>query len=266
MVYLRKFLICKMQSKILIKKIKVLKEKNKEIILEKSRKYLVWDTSKDFHCKEGVILKKDFKKKDGSKIKTNIGKEFILLTADFIDVYKKIKRSAQIISLKDIGAIVAYTGVNKDSKVVDAGAGSGALACFLAHICKEVVTYEIRDDFYQVVKGNIEKLGLNLKIKNKDVCKGISERNVDLVTLDLPDPWNALDAVKKALKIGGFLVSYSPTIPQVMDFVNKLDDDFIHLQTLELIKREWEIKGRKVRPITTQNVHTGFLSFCRRIS
>jgi tRNA (adenine57-N1/adenine58-N1)-methyltransferase len=254
-------------SKILIKKVKVLKEKNKEIILEKPRKYLVQDISKDFHSKDGIVLKKDLKRKNGSKVKTNIGKEFTLLSADFMDIYKKIKRGAQIISLKDIGAIVAYTGINKTSKVVDAGAGSGALACFLAHICKEVTTYEIRDDFYKIVKENKEKLDLkNLNVKKKDVFKGISERNVDLVTLDLPDPWNALGVVSKALKIGGYLVSYSPTIFQVADFVNKLSDDYVHLLTLELIKREWEIKGRKVRPITTQNVHTGFLSFVRKIN
>jgi len=252
--------------KILIKKAKILKENDKEIILEKPASYLVRDISKDFHCKEGVILKKEFKKKDGAKVKTNTNKEFTLISADFMDLYKKMKRSAQIISLKDVGVIVAYTGVNKNSRVVDAGAGSGGLSCFLAHICKEVTTYEIRDDFYDVVNENKKKLGLkNLNIKKQDVLKGISERCVDLITLDLPDPWNAFDVVSKALKTGGYLVSYSPTIIQVADFVNKLSDDFIHLQTLELIKREWEVKGRKVRPITTQNVHTGFLSFCRKI-
>jgi len=79
-------------SKILIKKAKILKEKNKEIVLEKPRKYLVQEISKDFHCKEGIILKKDLKKKIGTKVKTNIGKEFTLLNADFMDIYKKIKR------------------------------------------------------------------------------------------------------------------------------------------------------------------------------
>lgn len=253
--------------KILIKKAKILKEKNKEIVLEKQRKYLVQDISKDFHSKDGIITKNNLKKKSGSKITSNTGREFTILNADFMDIYKKIKRSAQIVSLKDIGAIVAYTGINKTSKVLDAGAGSGALACFLARICKEVTTYEIREDFYQLVKENIKKLGLtNITIKNKDITKGIAEKNIDVVTLDLPDPWNALDAVTKALKTGGYLVSFSPTIFQVADFVNNLPDDFIHLLTFELIKREWEVKGRKVRPITTQNVHTGFLSFCRKIN
>ncbi len=107
----------------------------------------------------------------------------------------------------------------------------------------------------------------NLKVKNKDIYKGIDEKNIDLVTLDLPEPWKALKSVEKALKIGGFLVSYSPTIPQVIDFVNKINEDknFIHIKTIELIQREWEIDGRKVRPKTTQTVHTGFLSFVRRI-
>ena len=244
------------------------KDLNRIVKIDRPRKYLIQDISKDFHCKEGVMLKKDLKKKDGSKIKTNIKKEFTLLTADFIDIYKKIKRSAQIVSLKDIGLIIAETGINKTSKVVDAGAGSGALACFLANICKEVTTYEIRDDFLKIVKENKEKLNLkNLKIKKKDIYKAIHEKNVDLITLDIPEPWKALDSAKKALKVGGFLVSYSPTIPPIVDFVNIVNknDNFIHLKTIELIKREWEIEGRKVRPITTQNVHTGFLSFVRRI-
>jgi len=256
--------------KILIKKPKkeFIKDLNRTITIEKQRKYLVEDISKDFHCQEGIIQKKDLKKKDGSKIQTSTKKEFTLLSADFIDIYKRIKRSAQIISLKDIGTIIAYTGINKNSKVVDAGAGSGALACFLAHICKEVTTYEIRDDFIKIVKENKERLNLkNLKIKNKDIYRGIDEKDIDLITLDLPSPWNALASVEKSLKIGGYLVSYSPTMPQVIDFVNIINkkDNFIHLKTIELIKREWEIDGRKVRPFTTQNVHTGFLSFVRKI-
>ncbi|MFH1642651.1 MAG: methyltransferase domain-containing protein [Nanoarchaeota archaeon] len=255
-------------AKILITKGKkeFVKELNRKISIDKPRKYMVNDISKDFHCKEGIVSKKDLNKKDGSKIKTSLKKEFTLLTADFSDFYRRIKRGAQIVSLKDIGLIIAETGVNQNSKIVDSGAGSGALSCLLAHICKEVTTYEIREDFIEIVKKNKESLELkNLKIKNKDIYKGIDEKNVDVITLDLPEPWKVLTHAKKALKAGGYLVSYSPTIPQVIDFVNSIDEHFIHLKTLELIKREWEIEGRKVRPITTQNVHTGFLSFLRKI-
>ncbi len=253
-------------SKILIKK--AVKEliNNKSRTVEKPRKYLLTDISKDFHCKEGVITKSQLKKKDGSKIKTKQDKEFTILTADFMDIYKKMKRGAQIISLKDVGTIIAYTGINKNSKVLDAGSGSGGLACFLAHICKEVTTYDIRDDHIEIVKENKKRLNLkNLKIKKGDIREKISEKNLNLIVFDLPDPWEALPTAKKALKVGGYLVSYSPTIPQVQDFVNIAKEDFSHIITMEIIKREWEIDGRKVRPITTQNVHTGFLTFFRNI-
>ena len=240
----------------------------KILITKEGKTFHIKDTSKDFHCQFGLIKSKDLKKKDGSIIKTNTGKELTIFSPSFIDIYKKIKRAPQIITRKDIGIIISETGINKNSKVVDAGAGSGALACFLANICREVVTYEIRNDFIKIAKKNKELLNLkNLKIKNKDIYKGIDEKDIDLITLDLSEPWKAIEPAKKALKIGGFLVSYSPTMPQTIDFVNTInkDKDFIHLKTLELIQREWEIQDRKVRPITTQTVHTGFLSFARRI-
>ncbi|MBD3164826.1 methyltransferase domain-containing protein [Candidatus Woesearchaeota archaeon] len=235
---------------------------------KEGKKFYVDDITKDYHCQFGVANKADLKKKTGSKIKTNTNKELIVLDADFLDSYRRIKRGAQIVTFKDIGAIIAYTGIDKKSIAVDAGTGSGALACFLAHICKEVTTYEIREDFYKIAKENKEKLGLkNLKIKKKDIFRGIDEKEVDLIALDLPDPWNAINVSDKALRIGGYMASYSPTVSQVSDFVNTLKKkpNFSHQRTIELIKREWEVEGRKVRPVTTQNVHTGFLSFFRKI-
>ena len=240
-----------------------------KVLMNKNDKFLVKDTSKDYHTKHGYFKKEDLKKaKIGSKIKSNTGKEFTVFNPYFTDLYRKIKRGAQIIPLKDIGLIVAETGVNGKSKVVDAGAGSGALACFLANIVKEVISYEIRKDFIKIVKHNIKFLELkNIKVKNKNIYHGISDRNVDLLVLDLPEPWKAIKTAKKALKTGGFLVSYSTTIPQVADFVNKInkDENFVHVKTSEIIEREWEVDGRKVRPKSQAIGHSGFISFVRRI-
>ena len=185
--------------------------------------YFVRDTSKDYHCEHGFFSIEDLKKKDGSAIKTNLGKVFLIFDAAFIDCYQRIKRNAQIISPKEIGMIVAETGLNRDSFVVDAGAGSGALCCFLANLCREVITYDIRDDFIEVVKKNKEFLGLkNLKIKKGDVYEKIEEEGVDVVTLDVPEPWKALPVVAKALKVGGFVVAYNVTTTQMADFANAL--------------------------------------------
>ncbi|MBI4176564.1 MAG: hypothetical protein HY518_05140 [Candidatus Aenigmarchaeota archaeon] len=90
---------------------------------------------------------------------------------------------------------------------------------------------------------------------------------MDAVTLDVPEPWKALPHAAAALKAGGFLVSYSPSVPQAADFVNAVlgDASFVHIKTFEIIEREWEISGRKVRPVTAAIGHSGFISIVRKL-
>lgn len=239
-----------------------------KLLSTKNHKYLVKDDSKDFHTKDGFLKSEDLKKaKLGDKLTSNTGKEFTVFDADFIDMYNKIKRKAQIIPRKDLGFIITETGLNRDSVIIEAGAGSGAVGCFLAKICKKVYSYEIREDFYKLVKENIEFFELkNMVLKLKDAKSGFDEKNVDFILLDLPDPWELIDVAKKSLKLGGFLVSYSPSVPQLMDFVNNLDDSFHHVKSCEITEREWEVKDRKVRPLSQQIGHSGFLSFARKIN
>jgi len=232
------------------------------------KKFYVKDISNDYHCEFGSIAKSDLNKKQG-KVKTNKGIGLSIFDPTFKDIYEKINRGPQIVTLKDIGLIISNTGINKNSVVVDSGSGSGALCCFLAHIAKKVTSYELREDFFNISNQNKSLLKLrNLTIKNKNIYDGIDEKNVDLITFDLPEPWLAITHAEKALNVGGFLVNYSPTIPQVSDFVegcNKLGS-LIHLKTVELIEREWDFDKRKIRPKTTIINHTGFLTFIRKVS
>jgi len=241
----------------------------KILVTKEGRKFFAKNLDEDLHTQYGFVKKDDLKKaKDGDILKSNTGKEFYIFTPSFIDFYRKIKRDAQIIPLKDIGVIVAETGIHRESRVLDAGSGSGALACFLAGIAKEVVTYEIRQDFIEIVKSNIEFLGLkNIKIKNKNIYHEIDDKDIDVAVLDLPEPWNAIGNCSKALKVGGFLVSYSPSVPQVADFVNAVrkNESFIYLKTVEITEREWEVEERKVRPKSSGLGHSGFMSFARKI-
>jgi tRNA (adenine57-N1/adenine58-N1)-methyltransferase len=52
-----------------------------------------------------------------------------------------------------------------------------------------------------------------------------------------------------------------------MDFVDKVrkNKNFAYIKTSEIIEREWEVEGRKVRPRSQAIGHSGFLSFVRRI-
>ncbi len=239
------------------------------LIAEDGRKFYVRKFYEDFHTQFGFVSKSVLAKaKGGDVVKTNTGKEFFVFEPSFIDVYGRIKRAPQIIPRKDVAAIIAETGIGKGSVIVDAGTGSGALALFLANVAKKVISYEIREDFAKVAAENVATLGFkNITIKNKSVYDSIDEKNVDVVTLDLPEPWKAVEPATKALKVGGFIVSYSPTTPQVSDFITAAakNKSLVHLKTIEIIEREWEFNERIVRPLTQQIGHSGFLTFVRKI-
>ncbi|MBI2141633.1 tRNA (adenine-N1)-methyltransferase [Candidatus Woesearchaeota archaeon] len=241
----------------------------KILIAEDGRKFYVRNINEDFHTQFGFVgMPALVKAKAGDVVKTNTGKEFFVFEPSFIDVYGKIKRAPQIIPRKDVAAIIAETGIGRGSIIVDAGTGSGALALFLANVAKKVITYEIREDFAKVAAENVATVGLkNITIKKKSVYDGIDEKSVDVVTLDLPEPWKAVGPATEALKIGGFIVSYSPTTPQVSDFIAAAAKvkGLVHLKTIEIIEREWEFNDRVVRPLSQQIGHSGFLTFVRKI-
>ncbi len=235
------------------------------LIADDGKKFYIKDLTQDYHCQFGVVKQADFKKKS---VTTNTGKILANIPASFIDNFKKIRRGAQIIPLKDIGVIIAKTGINNKTIVVDAGSGSGALCCNVALRAKQVYSYDIRDDHLEIAQHNQKMLGIkNLIIEKRNIYDGIPVKNVDVITLDTPEPWEAIPASEKVLKSGGFIVSYSPSIPQVADFVNAIraNKNFIHIETLEIHEREWEVDGRKVRPKTRGLGHSGFLSFARKL-
>lgn len=231
---------------------------------KKGKKFLV-DNQKDFHSDQGLIKKENLK--DSGLVKTHTGKKFFLFKPSFIDLFKKIKRGPQILTQKDIGYIIAKTGINKKSVCLDAGTGSGALTFSLSNISKKVYSYEIREDFYKLAQENKEFLQLkNVSLKNRDIYQGIDEEGLDLITLDLPDPHKVLSHAQKALKTGGFLVAYLPQVSQVSTFVKKLKKtSFLQLETTELIKRNWHIDNQRSRPKSRMIAHTAFLTFARKI-
>jgi tRNA (adenine57-N1/adenine58-N1)-methyltransferase catalytic subunit len=180
--------------------------------------------------------------------------------------YKRLKRGPQVILPKDIGMIMAYTGVDRNYVCVDAGTGSGWLAISLARVCKEVTSYDIREEFVKIAERNKanEKLD-NLILKTKDVTKGIKETNVDLVTLDMPNSNKVIKTAHKALKPNGYICGYLPHMEQVKDFVSELNKyKFREIQTMEIIVRDMLVREEGVRPSTKGVWHTAYLVFAQK--
>ena len=237
-------------------------EKIKKILINEETAYF-WKSG-DLHTKDGMFKAKALEKAK-NKIVSNSKKEFYVIEPGFNDRLRKIKRAPQIIMQKDIGLILSNSDINKDSIVLDAGTGSGALAANLSQFVKKVVSYEIRKDFCKLAKENFEFLGLdNIELKNKDVYKNISEKNLDLVVLDLPEPHRALNNCYKSMKRGSFLVCYLPSLTQVQELLKYTKNKFLLIKISELAEKEWLVEERRIRPLSVSPI-TAFLVFLRKI-
>ncbi len=236
------------------------------IELSTGKKYPIKEVDDDFHTSLGIISKKEVAS-GKSLVTSSKGQSFILLDPAFPDVAELIERGPQVMIHKDIGLIIAKTGINKDSVIVDAGGGSGMLSLSLANICKEITVYENNAEHSRILSKNIAMVGLkNIKLKQQDITKGIGEKEVNLITLDLPEPWKVTALAEKVLKVGGFLVVYLPNLLQVKEFIASTKNTAIKvLETIELLERKWKIDEKIMRPEFEMLGHTGFLTFTRKL-
>jgi len=230
-----------------------------KILVSGDKKYF-WKKG-DLHTEYGMFKAADLAK--GEAI-SNKGEKFTIFEAGFSDKIQRLKRGPAIINPKDAGLIIILSGIGRDSVVVDAGAGTGALTSYFARICKKVYAYEIRKDFFNLVKENLDFMGFgNVVLKNKSI-EELSEKNVDLVNLDLVESWRYFSVAHKSLKSGGWLVCYLPNITQVQESVAKADG-FLVEKVCECFVRDWIVDGRRVRPENQMLGHTAFLLFMRKV-
>lgn len=188
-----------------------------------------------------------------------------MMHIDLPEPYKRFKRGPQVILPKDIGIIIAYSGVNKQSFCIDAGTGSGWLAVALAMVCKRVVSYDVREDFIRIAEKNKAMAKVdNLEFRNADITKGIKERDADLITLDMPSAEKALGKCKKSLKDGGMVVGYLPHVEQVARFIKRLEKGgFYDIRTYECMLRDILVRQEGIRPSTKGIWHTAYLVFAK---
>ena len=72
---------------------------------------------------------------------------------------------------------------------------------------------------------------------------------------------------ERALRSGGILISYLPTILQVARLREELDASaFGMAETVEVLQRSWHIEGQSVRPDHRMVAHTGFLTHARLLT
>ena len=241
------------------------------LVDRKKRRYL-FDLveSQEFHTHAGVLSHDDVIGADeGTTLKSSRGAAFLALRPTMADAVLKMPRGAQVIYPKDIGPILVRADVFGGARVLEAGVGSGALSMALLRAGAEVVGYELREDFQARARANVARFCgaealIRYRTEVRDVYDGIDETGLDRVVLDLPEPWRAVAPASAALRPGGILLAYTPSVIQVSRLHEALNDSpFALHQTVEVLQRSWHVEGAAVRPDHRMVAHTGFLTTSR---
>lgn len=197
-------------------------------------------------------------------------KKYYLLQPSMKDIPELIDRGTQIVLPRIGGLISTYCDLTSGKRVVEGGAGSGALTavlCKMVYPDGEVITYEVKESSIKRAKKNLEKLGLDdvSTIKKGDVTKSVVEKDVDAFILDIPEPWKAVEIGEKILKNGAFFSSYVPTMNQLEKITKELKaQNYIDVKTFENLERDMIVKEGAVRPSYDMLGHTGYVVIARK--
>ena len=239
------------------------------LIDPKERRYLlVLQPGAAFHTHSGIVAHDDVVGRlEGSTVSASTGRRFVVVRPTLADVVLKMPRGAQVIYPKDLGAILLAADIGPGMRVLEAGVGSGALSMALLRGGAEVIGYEVRPDFAAGARANVAAWAgpdATYRVEERDVYEGIDERDIDRVVLDLPEPWRAIAPAAAALRPGGILLSYLPSILQVATLRAQLEASaFGMAETSEVLRRTWHVEQRSVRPDHRMVAHTGFLTTAR---
>lgn len=259
---------------IVVKKIK--QNGNVLFFYSDSKKWLMKVSKKQqFHTHVGIIdHKKVIGKEYGSAIKTNKGKIIYLLEPTIYDYVMKSQRSTQIVYPKDLGYIAARTGLQSGQTIVEIGTGSGSLTTFLASLVKprgRVYTYDVDENFMTIARKNIEKAGVSKYVTMEKLdlkaSKKVPHTDVDMVVVDLGDPWTVVPQARKMLKGSGFIVAICPTMNQLEKLASSLwENDFFDMEFTEQIVRTIEAREGKTRHSFRGIGHTTYVAFARKVT
>jgi len=242
------------------------------IVTERKKRYLVQvREGKKFHTSEGFIdLSELIGKPFGVEVISNTGSRWIAFRPTITDQLLFFPRLTQIVYPKDLGHIVVTTGLGPGSRCLEAGTGTGALTALLAYIVKpsgKVYSYDVNPEYVEAASVKLRQLGLleYVELKVGDVNQGVAEKGLDAAVLDVPEPWKAVGTCYDALRPSGVYVSLSPTIEQVVQTYEALEENgFADLSCVEILVRNMRVKRGMTRPEFIMRGHTAYLVSARK--
>jgi tRNA (adenine57-N1/adenine58-N1)-methyltransferase catalytic subunit len=231
-----------------------------------------------FHTHRGSLSHDDLiGAPEGSVVTAAGGTGYVALRPLLADYTLAMKRGATIVYPKDAAQIVAYGDVFPGARVLEAGAGSGALSCWLLRATGpsgQLVSFEQRPDFAAIAAANVEKYfgepppWWQLHVGKLEAAAAGEPGSFDRVILDMVAPWECLPDAATALAPGGLVCCYVATTTQLSRVVEDLraHGGFFEPAAWETLVRGWHLDGLAVRPEHRMIGHTGFLVTARRLA
>lgn len=240
------------------------------------RHTVVLEPGAQFHTHRGALAHDDLiGLPEGSVVISAAGTPYLALRPLLADYVLSMPRGAQVIYPKDAAQILMWGDVFPGARVLEAGAGSGALTCSLLQAVGargSVLSYEVRPDHAEHAASNVERFfGAavpNWELRVADLATHPADQPVDRVVLDMLHPWEVLPAVSDALAAGGVLTIYVATTTQLSRSAETLRETgcYTEPQAWETLQRPWHTVGLAVRPEHRMVAHTAFLLTARRLA
>ena len=244
----------------------------------KGRHYtMILNPGAEFHTHRGALAHDEvIGLPEGSVVKSTNGDAFLVLRPLLVDYVMSMPRGAAVIYPKDAAQIVHEGDIFPGARVLEAGAGSGALTCSLLRAVGpggEVISFEVRADHAEHAERNVATFfgqnPDNWRLIISDVVDAdLADASVDRAVLDMLAPWDVLDAVARMLVPGGVLIIYVATVTQLSKTVEALRERqcWTEPRSWETLQRGWNVVGLAVRPEHTMRGHTAFLISARRLA
>lgn len=252
-----------------------IKQNSPVLFYYNSSKKWLYKISKNesLHTHIGVIKHSDaIGKEYGSRLTTNKDKYVYLLKPTMYDYVMKLQHGTQIVYPKDLGYIVARAGIGSGQKILEIGTGSGSLTSFVANIVKprgHVYTFDVDENFMKIAEKNIAKAGMSKYVTQKNLdlktAKKLPLQDMDVVLIDLGDPWTVIPQARKMLKGSGFVFAVCPTMNQLEKLtVSLVENEFTDIESTEHILRTIDAREGKTRHSFQGIGHTAYLCCARK--
>jgi len=268
---------------------------------------VILQPGKSFYTHRGSLAHDDLiGSPEGSVVRSSGGTLYVALRPLLADFTLAMTRGAAVIYPKDAAQIVAMADIFPGARVLEAGAGSGALSCWLLRAVGEeglLVSYERRADFAGIARENVERFfggphpAWRLRIGDLAGIAAATSPEVtspggpggpgegdpgpaveheeaednepfDRVVLDMVAPWEHIGTAAGALIGGGVICCYVSTVTQLSRTVETVREQgsFDEPAAWESLTRGWHVDGLAVRPGHRMIAHTGFLVTARRLA